>query len=528
MDSFTNIHLFANLYSRYDSREYIMPQNCAFLNCPHSRRYEGISLFRIPFPKSSDSEHTSLLKLEAREAWKTAILRTRQETSDLKERFVKHNIFLCEVHFEQDCIESFPFTDAHGDEKIRKRLQTGSVPTLNLPVKTLDSLPGSSTPQQRRTIVRHDAPSTSTASASRADKTPSFDDLKTYFKREYLYLHGWTVNVSDTNIIVEMREQGYLIPKYYIQIEETLEVTVSVYGATVPDTSALFPTGISRLLCKYKDLHDLLCGLEICCGISLISVEPEQRVSDETFLHVIPLVAAKQQSPVNYCQVRRSLKCEVLVEQGTNKCRPCCKIDEKMKKEANPVVHTTVYGPVTPVSPAKRKAPLSKCSSAKLQATVKDERLKLKEAELKCTQLEERIKRMEEEISSHGVRIDDEMSKSFLSILDQTNLKTTPHMRLVFEQQQKAMMTNKYSQRWHPHFIEFCLSIHAKSSSVYNELRKSEQNPDGILYLPHERTLRDYRNHFKPGSGFVLGNIELLKSIVKTYEGIMFILLVTY
>ena len=82
-------------------------------------------------------------------------------------------------------------------------------------------------------------------------------------------------------------------------------------------------------------------------------------------------------------------------------------------------------------------------------------------------------------------------------------------------------MTNKYSRRWHPHFIEFCLSIHAKSSSVYNELRKSTQNPDGILYLPHERTLRDYRNHFKPGTGFVLGNIELLKSVVKSYEGII-------
>ena len=181
-------------------------------------------------------------------------------------------------------------------------------------------------------------------------------------------------------------------------------------------------------------------------------------------------------------------------------------------------MHTTAYGPI---SPAKPKALLSKCSSAKLQATVKDEKLKLKEAERKCTQLDGRIKRMEAEISSHGVRIDDEMGNSFLSILDQTNLQSTPHMRLVFEQQQKAMMTNKYSRRWHPHFIEFCLFIHAKSSSVYNELRKSTQNPDGILYLLHERTLRHYRNHFKPGAGFVLGNNELLKSVVKSYEGVI-------
>ena len=114
---------------------------------------------------------------------------------------------------------------------------------------------------------------------------------------------------------------------------------------------------------------------------------------------------------------------------------------------------------------------------------------------------------MEDEISSHNVRLDDDVSNSLLSILDQTDLQITPHMRLVFEQQQKAMRTNKHGQKWHPHFIEFCLSIHAKSSSIYNELRKSEKNRDGILYLPHERTLHDYRNHFKPGAGLQLENI---------------------
>ena len=479
-------------------------------------------MFQIPFPKTSDSEHTSLLKLEAKEAWKIAILRTREETGELKTRFEKHNIFLCEHHFEQDCIESFLFKDAKGNEKTHKRLQTGSVPTFNLPMKTLDLLPDSSTPQQRRPIVHHEAPSTAASSTSRAKKIPSFDDLKTYFQRECSYLQGWSVTVSDSDILIEMREPGYLISKYYVKIGKTLDVIVSIYGATVPDasalfltgSSALFLTGSSRLLCKYKDMHDLLCSLQICCGIST----EHPLCFDETFVHVIPLVATKQQAPVNYSQVMQSSMCEVLVEQGTCQCKPCCKVDEKIQKEASHAA-STMYGPVLP---AKPKAPLSKCSSAKLQATVRDERVKLKEAELKCAQLEKQIQRMEE-INSHGVRIDDEMSNSFLSILNDTNLQSTSHMRLVFEQQQKAMMTNKYSRRWHPHFIEFCLSIHAKSSSVYNELRKSEQNPDGILYLPQEQTLRDYPNHFKPGAGFMQENIDLLKTIAKSYKGITFI-----
>ena len=194
-----------------------------------------------------------------------------------------------------------------------KGLQTGSVPTLNLPVKTLDLLPGYSTPQQRRPIARQEVPSTVASSTSRAKKIPSFDNLKMYFQREYLYLQGWTVMVSDSDILIEMHKPGYLIPKYYVKIDETLDVIVFVYGATVPDASALLLTGSSRLLCKYKDMHDLLCSLQICCGIST----EHPLCFDETFLHVIPLVATKQQARVNYSQVMQSSMCEVLVEQGT-------------------------------------------------------------------------------------------------------------------------------------------------------------------------------------------------------------------
>ena len=277
-----------------------MPENCAFLNCPHSRRYEGMSLFKIPNPKASDSEHTSRIKLEARSAWKTAILRTRQETSELRQRFTKNNIFVCEHHFNQELIESFKYKDKHGNEKVRKKLQTGAIPTENLPVKTLDLLPGSSTSQEeRRVVIRHELPS-STASSS----PPSFIDLKKYFERQYPYLCDWTVKISDNNITVEMREPGCLIPKYFVQIDESLELTVAVYGATVPDSSALFAEYPSKMRTKFKDFHTELCCLNVCSGVSS---ESYYESSSETILHVTPLVAQKNaSSPLNYNQVRRS------------------------------------------------------------------------------------------------------------------------------------------------------------------------------------------------------------------------------
>ena len=99
---------------------------------------------------------------------------------------------------------------------------------------------------------------------------------------------------------------------------------------------------------------------------SVIDKEPR---ASETFLHVTPLVATKQQSsPVNYSQTRRAIKCEVLVEQGTEKCKACCKLEEK-KSQPKPAL------------PAKAKASLTACSYAKLQATVREERVQLKESE---------------------------------------------------------------------------------------------------------------------------------------------------
>ena len=47
---------------------------------------------------------------------------------------------------------------------------------------------------------------------------------------------------------------------------------------------------------------------------------------------------------------------------------------------------------------------------------------------------------------------------------------------------------------------------------MYRELRDSK-----VLVLPSERTLRDYRNFFKPQPGFNADNIERLKDMTNEY-----------
>lgn len=60
--------------------------------------------------------------------------------------------------------------------------------------------------------------------------------------------------------------------------------------------------------------------------------------------------------------------------------------------------------------------------------------------------------------------------------------------------------------------IRYCLSLAAKSSSCYEELRNS-----GILVLPSQRTLQDYRNVITPSVGFKPEITDELISLTKGY-----------
>jgi hypothetical protein len=82
---------------------------------------------------------------------------------------------------------------------------------------------------------------------------------------------------------------------------------------------------------------------------------------------------------------------------------------------------------------------------------------------------------MENEIKHHGNRIETGLEKELTSIITNTSLEATPHMKLVWEQQRKALnQQSNFGNRRHPHFIWFCLSIYSKSPIVYQELRDSE------------------------------------------------------
>ena len=76
-------------------------------------------------------------------------------------------------------------------------------------------------------------------------------------------------------------------------------------------------------------------------------------------------------------------------------------------------------------------------------------------------------------------------------------------MKLFWEEQKKYNKESKSSSiRYHPMVIKFCLSLAAKSSSIYSDLRYDNKTGSGILVLPSLRTLRDNKNYIRPKRGF--------------------------
>ena len=245
---------------------------------------------------------------------------------------------------------------------------------------------------------------------------------------------------------------------------------------------------------------------EICAGLNKTELayskceDPTATCSSSNVIrHTIPLKPEhyeKDSPPFQACIYIRSPDCELLCDDSS--CSSCSKQEKSFSKQ-------TEKSKVQPPVPLKDKAPLSRSCKERLVATVQKQRIV-------CKGLESRLSQLEKEISKNSIFVDETLEKDILTILADAGDEVTPHMRVFWEQQRKLLASPKFGRRYHPHIIRFCLSIHAKSPAAYREIRDS-----GILILPSEKTLRDYRNFFTPKAGFHPENIERLRSQTSQY-----------
>lgn len=106
-------------------------------------------------------------------------------------------------------------------------------------------------------------------------------------------------------------------------------------------------------------------------------------------------------------------------------------------------------------------------------------------------------KKIDHVIQEEGIEVDEAMHNDLVTIMKkhgQSDDNLSDNFKDIFWQQQlrAASLKDTRSMRWHPAIIRWCLYLHHRSSGCYSTLRNS-----GVLTLPSERTLKDYK-HFAP------------------------------
>ena len=137
---------------------------------------------------------------------------------------------------------------------------------------------------------------------------------------------------------------------------------------------------------------------------------------------------------------------------------------------------------------------------------------------LMCRQ-KKQIKRLQSSlnklIQSDGIKVDETTNRDLLHIMNcntSTVLSAEEKFQSLFWQQQlkASSVKGKQGVRWHPAIIRWCLYLHHRSSGAYSTLRNS-----GVLKLPSERTLRDYRHFASAAAGFTKENDQQLLDLLQ-------------
>ena len=121
----------------------------------------------------------------------------------------------------------------------------------------------------------------------------------------------------------------------------------------------------------------------------------------------------------------RSNDCFVLC--SSYQCSNCLNVDGKSKKKSTPA---------KPPLPVKDRAPLTACSKERLIATIQRQRLE-------CKDLRDQVARMSKDIMSNSTEIDKNLESDVLDILKSSDLKSSPHMGLFWQQQKKLLASSK-------------------------------------------------------------------------------------
>ena len=373
---------------------------------------------------------------------------------------------------------------------VKNKPKFGALSTLNMPKRSHDTVKPIARPL--RSVV-HDK----TVTESSQKYYRSFSDLCKRVKT-LKTLQKWTVQELQDRLVLQ-KKSSLMLPELELMIDDSLGFTISVYGWLLPEDHEIYKMNL-RSTCNItvSDLIRSINTLHICPGVTPFEL------SSNVVHHVIPkstdplfIDSDSNANSFPHQEYWRTRSCTVLIEHG-EQCSSCYQYSHKselilkaQKKKLTEPAH--LFSPVSQTAPERIK-------------------LTLQMQRLKCAELELKLEEMKLEIQKSSVEVDHQLSDDITSILGKSNKNITPFMDLFWQQQKKLLTCSFNGVRYHPMIIRYCLSLATKSPACYEELRKS-----GILVLPSQRTLKDYRNCIRPNAGFQEEVIEELKGLTNSY-----------
>ena len=384
----------------------------------------------------------------------------------------------------------------------RRKPIPDAVPKFNLPSKSIE----------QKLVVQRKEPKDRNVNENPEKQKYCFKSFTEVAKRIPItkYLDNWVKEIEDWKIRLSKIVSPYTTPKYVVEIDDSLAYTIQVYDWYLPEDHWLYKD--YKRSVRNVTIVNLIMEIErlqICKATSdqfnkggqiIHQVLRKNEFCSLDYVHEVPL------EPY-WCDVfYRTKRCTVLIEYGNSRCKNCISNDNKATHKTNIEIKNLN-------EPASKFAPVSKTNPQKIKLAMQEQRKTIEKHLLRCGQLEREIEMMRKELNKDTITIGHDLSNDLTSILSNANkTEMTPFMNLFWQQQKELFTRNPKGARFHPMIIKFCLSLLSKSRSAYDELRNSN-----ILRLPSARTLIDYKNLIKPGTGFRREILDNLTEITKDY-----------
>ena len=379
------------------------------------------------------------------------------------------------------------YVAVHSEKMTKKRPRFGAIPKVNMPRKSHETPKPQPRARQSRPVIIEEMQQTN---------QHCYKSLLEFSQRlkRIKSLSQWNTKTLEDKVVLKKMVDPYLLPKTEIIVDDSLSFTVKVYGCFLPEDHPVYVK--YRRSVRNISICNLIAELEyyvVCCGVEADTTHCK------LFHHVIPKSCDSDDSETEQFPHEgywRAKGCMLYCQESVcDRCNDYAVHNGAAQKAKQRRLST----------PAHVKAPVSKTNPVRLKLTLQEQRLR-------CSELERELCEMRSELQKSSINVDHELSNDFAKLLSSSNNEITPFMSLFWQQQQKLFSSSATGVRYHPMIIRFCLSLAAKSPSCYEELRNS-----GVLTLPSQRRLKDYRNAIKPQRGFNGKVIEELKAISNSY-----------